>query len=126
MRFKRILDLYCKAFGQLVNLSKSSIFFGADIVDSLKLACCGCYPRNKPGFYLSIPTLWEKSKYKVLEYLKDRIAKKIKGWKGSLLSTSGKEVLSKAVAFAVPTYSMCVFLFSKKWCNEVMSLISNF
>ena len=38
--------------------------------------------------------------------VKDRVAKKLAGWKGKLLSIGGREILIKAVAQAVPTYTM--------------------
>ena len=48
--------------------------------------------------YLGLPTLVGRAKYQTFSFLKDRVWKKIKGWKGKLLSRAGKEVLIKAVA----------------------------
>lgn len=39
-------------------------------------------------------------------YLKDRIWKRIQGWKEKLLSRAGKDTLIKAVAQAIPSYAM--------------------
>ena len=59
--------------------------------------------------YLGLPTLIGRSKYQDFSFLKERVWKKIQGWKGKLLSKAGKEVLIKAVAQSIPTYTMGVF-----------------
>ena len=59
--------------------------------------------------YLGLPILVDRSKYQTFAYLKDRVWKKIQGQKGQLLSRVGKEILIKAVAQSIPTYTMGVF-----------------
>ena len=56
--------------------------------------------------YLGLPTLIGWAKYKTFSYLKDRVWKKLQGWKGILLSRTGKEILIKVVAQSIPTYTM--------------------
>ena len=56
--------------------------------------------------YLGLPTLVGRAKYHSFAYLKDRVWKKLQGWKGTILSRGGKEVLIKAVAQSISTYSM--------------------
>jgi hypothetical protein len=48
------------------------------------------------------------------------------GWKEKLLSQAGKEVLLKAVAQSIPTFSMSCFLLPKRWCLELNKMMSNF
>ena len=48
--------------------------------------------------YLGLPTLLGRSKYQAISFLKDRVWKKMQGWKGKMLSKVGKEVLIKTVA----------------------------
>ena len=48
--------------------------------------------------YLGLLTLIGQAKYHTYSYLKDRVWKKLQGWKGMLLSRVGKEILIKAVA----------------------------
>ena len=69
--------------------------------------------------YLGLPTLVGRSKYQTFSYLKDKVWKKIQGWKGKLLSRAGKEVLIKAVAQFISTYTMGVFQLPVKLCNEL-------
>ena len=59
--------------------------------------------------YLKLPTLVGRSKYQTSSYFKDSIWKKLQGWKGKILSRVGKEVLIKAMAQSIPTYTMGVF-----------------
>lgn len=58
------------------------------------------------GKYLGLPTYVGRSKRKCFEYLRERISMKINGWQEKLLSKAGKEILIKAVAQALPTYTM--------------------
>lgn len=81
---------------------------------------------QNPGKYLGLPTVWGRSKHEALNFVKERVMAKVKGWKHSLLSLSGKEVLIKAVATAVPAFPMSVFKFPKKSCSELNSILSNF
>ncbi|KAL0003922.1 hypothetical protein SO802_011483 [Lithocarpus litseifolius] len=46
----------------------------------------------------------------------------MQGWKGLLLSRAGKEVLIKAVAQAIPTYTMGVFQLPVKLCNDLNAM----
>ena len=40
--------------------------------------------------YLGLPTLVGRARYQTFSYLKDRVWKKLQGWKGCLLSKAGK------------------------------------
>ena len=76
--------------------------------------------------YLGLPTLVGRSKYQTFSFLKDQVWKKIQGWKGQLLSKSRKEVLIKAVAQSIPTYTMGVFQFPVKLCNDLTAMCARF
>jgi hypothetical protein len=55
--------------------------------------------------------------------IKERVAKCLQGWKEKFLSKAGREVLIKAIAQAITTYSMNCFLLPKSWCSDVDGLI---
>ena len=76
--------------------------------------------------YLGLPTLVGRSKHQTFSLLKDRVWKKIQGWKGQLLSKVEKEVLIKAVAQSIPTYSMGVFQLPVKLCNDLNAMCARF
>ena len=76
--------------------------------------------------YLGLPTLIGRAKYNTFACLKDKVWKKLQGWKGMLLSRAGKEILIKAVAQSIPTYTMSVFQIPFKLCIELEALCARF
>uniref|UniRef100_A0A2N9F0P5 Reverse transcriptase domain-containing protein n=1 Tax=Fagus sylvatica TaxID=28930 RepID=A0A2N9F0P5_FAGSY len=67
-----------------------------------------------------------RSKKAAFNGIKDRVWQKINGWKEKLLSKAGREILIKAVAQSIPTYSMSCFKLPDSLCNELNSMASNF
>ena len=67
-----------------------------------------------------------RNKKNTFNSIKDKLRKKLAGWKGKLLSKAGKEVLIKVVAQAIPTYTMSVFKLPKSLCEDLTSTIRNF
>ena len=61
---------------------------------------------TKPKKYLGLPSLIGRSKKQVFTEIKERVGKKMLGWKEKLLSIGGKEILIKVVVQAMPTYIM--------------------
>ncbi|XP_024155933.1 uncharacterized protein LOC112163903 [Rosa chinensis] len=123
-RLIMLFNEYCTTSGQLINHDKSSIFFSPNTPDQMKRLMCALLRIvgvHTPGTYLGLPTIWGKSKREALVYIKERIGRKIEGWKQSSLSQDGKEVLIKSVAMAIPSYPMACFKFPKSICDEINS-----
>ena len=107
-----ILQLYATASGQLINLEKSSIYFSSNtdgrqqnwIKNRLNVK-----EVDRFETYLGLPTLRGCLKYQAFAFLKDKVWKNLQGWKGIMLSRAGKEVVIKAIAQSLPTYTMGVF-----------------
>ncbi|KAM2070517.1 hypothetical protein ACFX16_001897 [Malus domestica] len=97
-----ILDRYCEASGQKVNLLKSSIYFGANVPKGVAANLGGIIG------------------------VSGRILGKLQGWKQSALSRAGREVLIKAVVQAIPAYPMCIFKFPAVVCQELDALVPKF
>lgn len=81
---------------------------------------------DDPGKYLSLPTIWGRSKRAALAYIEQSIEKKVKGWKQNSLSQPGKEVLIKSVTTVIPSYTMTCFKFLLSTCKELNFILSNF
>lgn len=62
----------------------------------------------------------------VFTVLKERVWKKLQGWKEKLLSRVGKEILLKAVIQSTPTYMMSLFAIPDNILNEINSMCARF
>lgn len=58
--------------------------------------------------------------------IKDRVWKRITGWKEKLLSQGGKEVLIKAVAQSIPFYLMSCFKLPDSLCEDLGNMMAKF
>jgi hypothetical protein len=76
--------------------------------------------------YLGLPVHLSRSITLAFDYLKERIWKKIQGWKEKFLSRVGKEILIKAVAQAIPTYAMSCFDITKTFCDDISSMVCRY
>ena len=63
------------------------------------------------GFYLGLPTSVGSNKNVVFGYIKDKVWKRILGWKNRFFSRAAKEILVKMMAQSIPTFLMSVFIF---------------
>lgn len=113
----------------MINKEKSSILFSKntkardrkDFMDVLELS-----QEATNAKYLGLPVYMGKSKASLFAYLKERVWKRIQGWKEKLLSKAGKETLIKAIAQAIPSYAMPCFDLTKSLCNDISRMICIF
>ena len=59
-------------------------------------------------------------------HVREILWKTLHGWNSKILSTAGKEVLIKAVAQALPTYTMEVFQVPQSLCHELSAMIARY
>ena len=111
-----ILELYEAVLGQKLNKDKSSVFFSHNTPQERRsevIGILGPMQDTRHNKYLGLPSIIGRSKTEVFTKVKERVGKKFAGWKEKMLSMEGKEVLIKAVAQAVPTYTMSCFFLPK-------------
>ena len=128
-RISELLETYCNASGQRINNEKSSIFFSKRCPQTVKdevKQILNVTNESLSERYLGMPTEVGQSKMGTFKYLRDKIWDKVRGWMEKLLSSTGKEVLIKAVAQAIPVYSMACFRLPRGLCESVTSLIRQF
>ena len=123
---KEILSLYETASGQLVNYSKSAVCFGPSIREediSQMVAILGVAQVKCHEHYLGLPCFSGKNKSNLFASIKDRVWNKLCGWKSKLLSAGGREILTKAIIQAIPTYSMNMFKLPISLIKELHRLV---
>ncbi|XP_057415840.1 uncharacterized protein LOC130710549 [Lotus japonicus] len=126
---RSILAVYERVSGQVINFDKSMLSCSHNVpstcFNELK-ELLGVNAVESYDKYLGLPTLIGKSKNQVFNFVKERVWKKLKGWKECSLSRAGREVLIKAVAQAIPSYVMSCFILSDGLCADIERMISRF
>ena len=126
---QRILHLYEQAFGQQLNRAKTSLFFSkntpSEIQEEIKTRF-GAQVIKQHERYLGLPSLVGRNKQSIFKSIKEKLRKKLAGWKEKMLSKIGKEILIKAVVQAIPSYTMSCFKLPDSLCEDLTSMIRNF
>lgn len=127
--FARILTVYEESSGQQINMDKSSIFISPNVKEDkrgrLKRGL-GISSVMKGEKYLGLPMILGSSKRDFFGGIKERIGKRIAGWKERFLSKAGRETLIKSIAQAIPTFAMSCFSFPKTLLKDIRSMVANF
>lgn len=76
--------------------------------------------------YLGLPNFVGRSKVQAFASIKTRVWNNLQSWKGKLLSQGGREILIKAVALSIPTYSMSCFKLPLTLCRELEMMMARF
>ena len=113
---KHIL-IYSSWSGQMINFSKSSIFSLIISRIVLKKEVAGMLRAQfkKSKCYLGAPLFVSSRSVSGRKYLIEKMHCKLKGWKSSLLTHAGREVLIKSSLAGIPIFQMGINL-SPKQC----------
>jgi hypothetical protein len=123
------LQAYCASSGQLVSEAKSSIFFSPYTSVEMKEAIClrlNILTEAITDTDLGLPTQVGVDRSDCFIHLIERVVERLKGYKEKLLSCGGKEVLLKAVAQAIPAYSMSVFKLPKQVIKGITDAMTRY
>ncbi|XP_055959779.1 uncharacterized protein LOC130014847 [Mercurialis annua] len=126
---KSMLQQYGDATGQLINYSKSGVFFSANVDSSYRnyvstFLTIPSLPARQ--HYLGLPAILGQNKSHTFGYLLHKIQTHLTRWQGKFLSHSGKEVLLKAIITAIPVYTMMCFRLPKSFCKRINQLMMQF
>ncbi|XP_057452170.1 uncharacterized protein LOC130743990 [Lotus japonicus] len=126
---RNILSSYERASGQAINLDKSMLSVSRNVPQNFfheLRQLLGVKAVESFDKYLGLPTIIGKSKSQIFHFVKERVWKKLKGWKERSLSRAGREVLVKAVVQAIPAYVMSCFVLPDGLCDQIEGMISKF
>jgi hypothetical protein len=124
---RRILVVFEKASGQVINRDKSYVLFNPNTKAEDRNGVrheLNIMQEARNERYLGLPMSIGQSRKKAFQFIKKKVWIRIQGWQDKLLSKAGKEILVKAVAQAIPTYAMSCFDLTKGICEELNSMIS--
>lgn len=126
---REMLKLYESASGQSINLNKSCITFSPNTTQMMKdLVFTSLNMQYNESFelYLGLPAFTCRNKQRIFDEIKEKVWKKLQGWKRKLFSVGGREILIKAVAQAIPSYTMSIFRLTQALCNKLRLMIVKF
>jgi hypothetical protein len=127
---KEALAAYAHATGQLINPSKCSILFGEQCPVHIHEEVKEVLEVQNHSFeerYLGLPTPSGRMTKDKFQNLQQKYTKRMVEWDAEqLLAQSGREVLIKSVALAIPTYIMSVFRLPASTCEDLMRMIRSF
>nr|XP_027082466.1 uncharacterized protein LOC113704793 [Coffea arabica] len=128
-KLMKVLKVYEEAMGQLINLEKSSVFFSKNTDQIVRNEFCQAVRSIQQvgqGKYLGLPMIITRSKKQVFGFIKNSIDKKLQDWKNKLLSQARNEIMLKAVALAMLTYTMSCFRLHTQLCREINSKMADY
>lgn len=124
-----ILALYKRASGQAINRQKATLFFSPNTKQQVKLTIrnmLGAQVMTNCEWYLGLPMVGGKSKVNTVREVQERVTKRVMRWKEKYISKTGREVLIKTVAQAIPTYPISMFKIPKMICDDINSVLAKY
>ncbi|XP_026399311.1 uncharacterized protein LOC113295170 [Papaver somniferum] len=126
---KDILNLFGNTSGQLINFSKSGVFFSKNTDPALMPNICNllgvqALPINDK--YLGSPLFTHKIKIQSFKPGVEKMKINLSSWKNSPLNPAGREVVIKSVTSTASIYQMNCFRIPKQICQDMNKLQRDF
>ena len=111
-----VLETFCRASGQKVNLEKSKIYFSNNVSRDLEKLIgdeSGIKSTRDLGKYLGVPVLQKRINKDTFAESLERMSSRLSGWKGHFLSLAGRATLTRAVLTSIPVHTMSTICLPK-------------
>ncbi|KAL0013397.1 hypothetical protein SO802_000466 [Lithocarpus litseifolius] len=126
---REVLDTFCNFSGQTVSEANFRVYFSPNVDQDNKEALSdilGFHQTEFLGKYLGFPIKHRGDSNQGFGFVLDRVKSKLAGWKASLLSIAGREVLIQASSSAIPAYVMQSNLLPNKVLEGIDRVNRNF
>ncbi|XP_050211979.1 uncharacterized protein LOC126662136 [Mercurialis annua] len=126
---KEVIRKYECASGQLVNFDKSEMMFSRGTPTHTRIMIGSIVEVREVAFfkkYLGVPTMIGRSRKPIFAFIRDRIHKRMDGWKENYLSKAGREVLINSIVQSIPTFKalrLGVFGVERKTNGKFLGLV---
>lgn len=120
-KLHEILTTFERWTGKSINLSKSFLNYSWNMTprDTTSISSLlRLHPFLDSGYYLGLLTCLPRSKTLVFQGIQEKVQRKVSRWKA--------RALSQAMAAALPSYNMSVFLLPKAICHSINTILKNF
>ena len=124
-----VFESYGAISGQVVNWSKSIIYFGRYVSlhrSHMLGSIAGMQKGNLPLHYLGVPLFQGAPKKGWLQPLADKVLSKFDNWKGKLLSMAGRVALVNSVIYGSFLHSFMVYKWPTSLLRRMEKAIRNF
>ena len=124
-----MLAKYERASRQQINHTKTTIFFSKSTNEDTQTTIQNLLGVNIVRHYekyFGLPSFVGRKKKESFTYIKQQVWKRIQEREGKLLSQASREILIKAVAQSLPTYTMSCFKLPISLCHNLESMICRF
>ena len=119
---RKVLETFCGASGQKVNLEKSVIFFSENVHRDLANIISnesGIKGTKELGKYLGMPVLQKRINKETFGEVVEKVSSKLSGWKRRFLSLAGRITLTKSVLSSIPVHTMSTIALPASTLNQL-------
>ncbi|KAK5835835.1 hypothetical protein PVK06_011547 [Gossypium arboreum] len=124
-----ILSQFCRISRHKISVRKSSIFFskyiGVDVRNQIS-QLIGFQEVQNLGTYLGVPFLHDRVSKNTLNFVVDKIRRKLQSWDARKLSFAGRITLGQSVLLSIPNYFMQSLMIPKGVCADIERLVRQF
>ena len=126
---RECIDTFCDLSGQHVSFPKFKILCSSNICDSFASALaniCRSSITNNLGNYLGMPLIHGRITRNTHKDIFEKSQKMLASWKSASLYLAGRYTLIKAVASAIPIYTMQLIKLPSEVCSSLDKLNMDF